>query len=58
MSGGGSALVVAFIVLVFVIIALWGKRERDTIAVERKHHDRLLEELKQQPHTENDEFWD
>jgi hypothetical protein len=56
MSAGGSALAIAVIVLFFVMMALWSKRERDTVADRRKHHDRLMEEIRRQPWTEVDEY--
>ena len=56
MNAGGTALAIAAIALVFVMIAILGHQERQRQAADALHEKRLLDELKRQPHDEIDEF--
>lgn len=56
MNAGITGLAIVVIILIFVLIAIFSNWERQNSNDERVHHERLLEELRNQPWDEVDEY--
>ena len=56
MSAGATALVIVAIIAAFVMVAIFARLADNNQTDKDVHHTRLLEELKRQPHNEQDEL--